>query len=347
MRKKGVTIAICTHNGRERLEKTLSYILAQEVPLRINWELLIIDNASTDETDEFIREFIQKHSDLDTRIILEETLGAIHARLRAVKEANFTYLSYVDDDNWISANWVKEVYQIFETQPTVGLISCPSKAHLSETPPDYFEGFKGWLAVGKRCDYEGIIKERPMSFWTAGLSLKLEAFDVLTSLPYSLCLTGRTGNETYGGEDHEICLTLTLMGWQVYYTYDIYFIHSLPSHRLSISYLEHLIQNGGKSRAILDIYRNEYWQRKFYHPYSSILEYFGYWLNRAIRYWLKFLLGKARTPLHPNRVSYLHAIGRMQGYFLHFRKIPRAQENIKVLRAMRKNNQFSNIMFIK
>jgi glycosyltransferase involved in cell wall biosynthesis len=208
MRKKGITLAICTHNGRKRLEKTLNYILAQEVRSEISWELLVIDNASTDGTAEFVIEVTQQSVKLTANIIREETLGAIHARLRAVKEANFTYLSYVDDDNCISSNWVNEIYNIFESYPDVGIVSCPSKAHLSAEPPDYFKGFEGWLAVGKRCHYEGIIKERPMSFWTAGLSLRLEAFDTLNHLPYSLCLTGRTGNETYGGEDHEICLTL-------------------------------------------------------------------------------------------------------------------------------------------
>lgn len=338
LKTKGITLAICTHNGRKKIKKTLSYILAQEVSPEIAWELLVIDNASTDSTARLVRDLTGEQTKFNIRIIRENKLGAIHARLRALKEAKFTYLSYVDDDNWISSNWVKEIYNIFESYPSVGIISCPSKANLSEEPPSYFEDFKGWLAVGKRCNKHGIIEERPMSFWTAGLSLRLEAFDSLSNLSHSFCLAGRTGKQTYGGEDHEICLTLTLMGWKIYYSYNIYFIHDIPSYRLSISYLERVIQNGGKSKSILDIYRNEYWQKTFYHPYFSILEYFINWLNRGIRYWLKLLLGYTKSPLHPNRVSYLHAIGRLQGYFIHFKKIPIVQQNIKTLKAVQNSH---------
>ena len=333
-RETRVTLTICTHNGRNNLEKTLEHILAQKVSHNLSWELLIIDNASTDGTVEFIKEFWSCDRTHQLRILREETLGVIHARNRAIKEARYSYLSYIDDDNWISSNWVTEVYRIFETYPNVGIISCPSTANLSETPPTYFENLKGWLAVGTRCVNEGIVTQRPFSFWTAGLSLRLEAFQPLSKTNYSVCLTGRTGKETYGGEDHELCLTLTLMGWDIYFNHQISFVHDLHPNRLTVSYLERLIHNGGKSRAILDIYRNEFWKRIFYNPYLSILEYFFVFANRALRYWIKRLLGSATAPLHPNRISYLHAMGRVKSYFIHFSRISQAKRNIRILKIL-------------
>jgi len=330
----GITIAVCTHNGKIRLQKTLEYILAQEVSPKIDWEVLIIDNASRDGTADFINHIWPDSRLNQLRIIKEEKLGAIHARQRAIQEANYSYMSYVDDDNWISQNWVTEIFHIFENYPSVGMISCPSNANLLEPPPPYFEGLKGWLAIGTRFTEEGIIKKRPMSFWTAGLSLRLEAFEVLGNTLYSNCLTGRTGNQTFGGEDHELCLTLTLMGWDIYYTQKVYFIHDIPPSRLQLSYLERLIQNGGKSKAILDIYRNEYWQRQFYNPYLSIIEYLGYLLNSAFKYWIKITLGLISSPLHPNRIAYLHALGRVQGYWIHFQRIAQAKSNIEILRSL-------------
>ncbi|MEM9219188.1 MAG: glycosyltransferase [Cyanobacteria bacterium P01_F01_bin.150] len=330
----GITLAICTYNGRSRLKPTLEHILSQQNTADIEWELLVIDNASTDGTAEFIKEYWPNDQLHQLRIIREEKLGAIHARQRAIQEARYNYLSYIDDDNWISSNWVAEIYRIFENQPTVGIISCPSKANLSQAPPTYFEGLKGWLAIGARCPQEGIIKDRPMSFWTAGLSLRLQAFKSLENTSYAVCLTGRTGKQTYGGEDHELCLTLTLMGWDIYYTHNTLFTHDIPPSRLTEAYLERLIQNGGKSRTILDIYRNEYRQPAFYYPYLSILGYFWYLGDRTLKYWCKRLIGKASEPLNPNRTSYLHAIGRVQSYFIHFKRIAQAQRNIQLLRSL-------------
>ena len=334
LQEKGLTIVICTHNGRSRIQTTLEHILAQHTAANIDWELLVVDNASTDGTAGLIQEYWPSDRLHLLRIIREEKLGAIHARQRAIQEARYSYLSYVDDDNWISSNWVAEIYRIFEHQPTVGLISCPSKAHLSQSPPIYFKGLKGWLAIGDRYPQDGIIQKRPMSFWTAGLSLRLEAFEPLENTYYSTCLTGRTGNQTYGGEDHELCLTLTLMGWDIYYTHQISFTHDIPPSRLTEAYLERLIQNGGKSRTILDIYRNEYRQPPFYHPYLSIFGYAWYLGDRTLKYWSKRLLGQASEPLNPNRTSYLHAIGRVQSYFIHFKRITQALHNIQVLRSL-------------
>lgn len=338
MNKIGVTIAICTHNGQHRLKNTIQHILNQNVAIDISWELLIVDNASTDNTAEFVTEIWPNHRQHQLRIVREEKLGAIHARQRAIREAHYSYLSYVDDDNWISPNWVTEIFHIFENNPNVGIISCPSNANLLEPPPPYFEGLKGWLAIGTRCTEEGVIKTRPMSFWTAGLSLRLEAFAALDNTSYSVCLTGRTGKQTYGGEDHELCLTLTLLGWDIYYTHKIYFIHDIPPFRLQVPYLEKLIQNGGKSKAILDIYRNEYWQRQFYNPYLTIIEYLWCLFKTGLKYWLKNQLGLVSTPLHPNRIAYLHALGRVQSYWIHFPRIAQAKNNIEILRSLRSLN---------
>jgi len=333
-REKGLTIAICTYNGQSRIKPTLEHILAQQNIDEIEWELIVIDNASTDGTTDFIKEHWPNERLHQLRIHREEKLGAIHARQRAIREARYSYLSYVDDDNWISANWVSEIYSIFKTHPSVALISCPSTAHLENDPPTYFEGLKGWLAVGNKCFQEGIIQDRPLSFWTAGLSIRLAAFNLLDSTSYAFCLNGRTGQQTYGGEDHELCLSITLMGWDVFYTNQASFVHDIPPTRLSEKYLEKLIQNGGKSREILDIYRNEYWRRKFYSPYLSIFEYFYYFCERFLKYWIKRFLGMATEPLNPNRVSYLHAIGRVKSYFIHFRRISQAQRNVRILRSI-------------
>lgn len=334
----GVTVAICTYNGKKRLKKTIEHVLAQKVPEGIEWELLVVDNASTDDTKRFLEELWPDHPVCLLRVVREAKSGVLYARKKAIREARYSYLSYADDDNWISQNWVAEIYRIFEEHSSVGLVSCPSLASYVDTPPAYFKGLEGWLAIGDRRLNDGIVNTRPMSFWTAGLSLRLDAFSTLEETSYMGCLIGRTGSQTYGGEDHELCLTLTLMGWDTYYTSQISFVHEIPSSRLAESYLERLIQNGGKSRAVLDIYRNEYWQRTFYSPYLSIIEYFAYFCDRALKYWLKRTLGLASTPLNPNRISYLHAMGRVQSYFIHFRKIAQAKRNVRVLKSLWPNS---------
>ena len=88
MKAQGVSIIICCHNGAERLPETIRHIARQRVPAHIPWELLIIDNGSTDDTALVARKEWQKHRvDTYIRIVRESTLGLSYARARGFREA--------------------------------------------------------------------------------------------------------------------------------------------------------------------------------------------------------------------------------------------------------------------
>src|SRR5581483_7114235 len=96
----GVSLVICTYNGVERLEPTLHSIFAQKVSSAVSWEVIIIDNASTDNTNNFCLNLKEKEGfGGDFRVVLEEHQGAAYARARALKEAKYSWLLFCDDDN--------------------------------------------------------------------------------------------------------------------------------------------------------------------------------------------------------------------------------------------------------
>jgi glycosyltransferase involved in cell wall biosynthesis len=59
--KNGVSVIICCYNSRERIEKTLDFIFAQEVEGAIPWEIIIVDNASTDDTFLIAQRYLEKN----------------------------------------------------------------------------------------------------------------------------------------------------------------------------------------------------------------------------------------------------------------------------------------------
>jgi len=335
-REKGLTLAICTHNGKERLQPTLDHIFAQQVPPGIAWEVLLVDNLSTDGTAEWLKQNYSPDSACPVRVVREEKLGAIHARERAIEEATFGYLSYIDDDNWIAHNWVAEIFRIFEAHPSVGIVSCPSAANLAEPPPKYYEGLKGWLAVGDIFPEDGIVTARPAYFWTAGISLRLEAFNSLRGTAYKACLMGPTGRHPLAGEDHEMCLSLTILGWNVYYTHATSFIHDIPPSRLTVPYMEKMIRDRCKSLPILDIYKNVYWNKPFFNPHLAMIAGSFRFGVASLKYAVKSLAGLAPGPLHPNRLGVLSSLGRVQGYWTHFSQIAQAQRNVRILKSLSK-----------
>jgi GT2 family glycosyltransferase len=47
-RPAGVSVVVCCHNSASRLPTTLHHLAAQEVPRDLGWEVIVVDNASTD-----------------------------------------------------------------------------------------------------------------------------------------------------------------------------------------------------------------------------------------------------------------------------------------------------------
>jgi len=79
------TVALCTHNHADRLERTLGDITKIHMP-ESPWEFLIVDNGSTDSTSTLLEQW-QWPEHWSVRVVKEGELGLSHARNRAIAEA--------------------------------------------------------------------------------------------------------------------------------------------------------------------------------------------------------------------------------------------------------------------
>jgi len=116
-----LTIAICAHNPREDyLAEALSAIAAQEpLPLGRTCEFLLIDNASKAP----LAGRVVLPPITSARIVREEKLGLIHARLRSFHEARGRVILYVDDDNVLRPDYLREVLAAFNADPFLALLN--------------------------------------------------------------------------------------------------------------------------------------------------------------------------------------------------------------------------------
>src|SRR5215472_12216561 len=90
-----VTVAICTFNRAESLRRTLTSLVAMQVPSDLSWELLIVNNNSVDHTDDVIDEYDGR---LPIRREFESRGGKSNALNRAIDVAKGDYIVWIDDD---------------------------------------------------------------------------------------------------------------------------------------------------------------------------------------------------------------------------------------------------------
>jgi glycosyltransferase involved in cell wall biosynthesis len=124
-----VTIAIPTYNGSRWIEAALDSALAQT---HADWEVLVVDNASTDDTRERVR------ARADERIRLErqsENDGAVPNHNRCVLLARGELIKFLHQDDRLKPGCVERMAAVFAAHPRVGMVFAPREVEI-EDPND-------------------------------------------------------------------------------------------------------------------------------------------------------------------------------------------------------------------
>ena len=232
----------------------MSHLLAQQVSQDIKWEVIIVDNASTDKTPVVAESLWPRNPPVPLRIIHEPKLGLSYARYSGVEAAKYEIVSFVDDDNWVCPEWVQATSEIMRGNPDVGACGGMSEAACEEAPPWWFGDYAGDYAVGFQGEGAGDITFTRGYLWGAGLSIRKSAWRHLQRVGFKSLLVGRRGKSLSSGEDSEICFALRLAGWRLWYDERLNLRHYIPSNRLKWSYLRRLHRGFGASTVGLEPY---------------------------------------------------------------------------------------------
>ena len=143
-----ISVIIPTRNRAQYLSKTLQSLL-KNTPLS-SAEIIIIDNGSTDNTEEIALNFI-KNDSFDCRYIYEPTPGLHVARNLGAQLARGKILSYLDDDIFVGQHWLQSIVESFQKYPDLALLGGPCIPFWEAPPPDWILSMKtptpkrGWV----------------------------------------------------------------------------------------------------------------------------------------------------------------------------------------------------------
>lgn len=232
----GVSVIVCCYNSVDRLYETVKHLAQQVVPDHINWEVIIVNNASSDNTYETALNELQRYELLTNRatVVNENKPGLSSARELGINTAKYSYIIFCDDDNWLASNYVALSHQIMSDNRTIGALGGESDASTdADEFPDWFESAKGSFAVGKQLAYDGFTTR---NLWGAGMIIRKELYQKCFPTEYPSYLTGRNGSKLSAGEDTEYCLRLQLKNYRLYYDSRLRFTHFISQARLSQTY---------------------------------------------------------------------------------------------------------------
>ncbi len=277
-----LTVAIPTYNGAHRLPEVLDRLQAQIQTETLGWEILIVDNNSTDNTAEVVKNYQNKVDRIcPIRYAIEPQQGAAFARLKAVREARGELIGFLDDDTVPNPNWVAAACAFARTHPQAGAYGSQVHGDYEVEPPANFDKIACFFAITERGDrphlYEPRLKMLPPS---AGLVVRKQAW--VENVPDRPFLSGRSSGCILNSEDLEVVLYIQNSGWEVWYNSDMHLYHKIPKQRLEKEYLLYLVRSTGLARHYIRMLRLKPWQRPILFPLGLARD-----LYRAIAYFFK------------------------------------------------------------
>jgi glycosyltransferase involved in cell wall biosynthesis len=244
------TVAIPTYNGAIRLPELIERLRNQLDTENFSWEIIIVDNNSTDNTAQLIKYYQSNwQCPYPLKYCFEQKQGAAYARQRAVEVASGQLIGFLDDDNYPVFTWVSSAYMFAQQHPLAGAFGSQIHPDWEVEPPENFQRISPFLAITERGDipllYQANKKLLPPS---AGLVVRRQAW--LESVPDKPILTGRITGNMLTSEDLEMLSYIQKSGWEIWYNPEMEIYHQIPSSRLTKEYLIPFVSGIGLSRYV-------------------------------------------------------------------------------------------------
>jgi len=329
--KLDFTVAIPTYNGAKRLPQVLDLLLKQTGIENLNWEIVVIDNNSHDNTNEVVKYYQKTYSqNICLRYFSEKKQGITFARIRAVSEARGEFIAFVDDDNLPASDWVLQSYIFGKEHPEAGAWSGQIHGDFEVSLPENFNRIQAFLAIREH-GVEPYLFDADNLRLPPGAALVVRKQAWCESVPEELVFKGRLSKLMISGDDTEALLYLHKAGWQIWYNPAMHIAHQIPYWRLEKDYLMALARGCGLCIFQLRLINAKNWQK----PIVLVQTILGN-LRRVLQHFIKY-----RGELNSNLIALFEINfywASMMSPFSSLRwKLNRTLKNITIQRKQREN----------
>jgi GT2 family glycosyltransferase len=236
-----ISVVVTTYNRSPLLQGAIESLARQATGGRFSYEVVVVDNASTDDTAE-VAAALRQGLPIPIRYVREPREGVVHARNRGVREAAGGWIAFFDDDQLADPGWLRELHAVAQTQgaPCVGgriLLRLPPAPAVRLAPVcSALLGATAEASAPRRYAR----KEQP---GTGNVLVARSLFDAVG--PFDEALRS-------GCEDADFFRRVRRAGFGAWYAPQALAYHLIPPHRLDRSYFVWVSRRQGASYAYLD-----------------------------------------------------------------------------------------------
>jgi len=302
------SVIVCTYNRAANLPGCIAHLAAQEGMENLEWEVVVVDNNSTDDTAATIERLAQD-APINLRYMFEPVQGLSSARNRGIRESDSTYLIFIDDDIHVTPQWLRAYADVFATR------DCDAAGGpiLVESPkplPDWIQpemmGFLGQLDYGEEPAALDGLNRHPFG---GNMAFHRRALGLVGDFDPDLGRkgVGASADELFKGEETEYFRQLAARGGSIWYTPGAVVKHRILPYQLKRRFFLTIHYNEGYQSLALE---PPYQGRKFL---GAPLFLYAQTLRAVGRYGWKTL---ANGPDHSMRqlMTVAYFVGRIRAF---------------------------------
>ncbi len=239
--KTKISVVVCTYNRSDLLPVCLQSLADQDFDKDL-YEVVVIDNNSTDNTKEITNTFAQKCGNF--RVVSEIKQGLSHARNRGWKESCGEYTAYIDDDAKAYPDWLASMLSFIERRPKIVAFGGPYELFTLVPPPKWFPPEYGSWNLGD--------EERPIRVgaeWINGTNMVFKR-EILQTMGGFNSKLGMSGDTIAYGEETSLLLNLAKDNMPIYYVPQIKVKHLLAEYKMNLKWLLKSSYANGRNLAL-------------------------------------------------------------------------------------------------
>lgn len=306
-----LTVAFCTYNRADRLERLVAALRAQKCP--VPFEILVVNNASRDNTLDKLAT-LASGPGAPLRVVTETTPGIVPARNRVLDEAaDSDYLVFIDDDELPHAGLLEAAYDALHRE---GADCAGGRVQIDFAPhgrPAWLgDDLLGFLAAVDHGETAFWIENETTPVWTSNIAYRmnhLHQHGLRFDSRYNR--KGASASDCGGGEDMAMLRRLLALGARIRYRPDMTVDHGVEPARLNRRYFLRLHHLAGVRKGIHELpdYPN------------APLGIPPFLVSQCVRHGLKaaYMMLVRHPGLMRQAMNATHALGLISGY----RKRPR------------------------
>ena len=223
-----VSVIICTLNRLEYLRKALKSLIEQTAPASY-FEVVVVDNGSTDGTAAYVQEQSKQHSFI--KYLFEPKVGLSNARNSGSMVATGRYLAFLDDDAIASRQWVQNIINVFNTgELEIGCAGGKIELIWEVSRPVWLHD--GLLSQLGKLDLYGHALILPPGKYLFGGNFSIRK-DVLEAVGSFSSFLGRQGDKLISNEEIELQTRLSFAGIPIVYDPKILVFHHAKAECIS------------------------------------------------------------------------------------------------------------------